>query len=62
MNGGNQTNLRKASVNARVFELFVPGLFTLILLACLAHMAYCAFQAQCGLTGGFQYAISAFAL
>lgn len=62
MNGGNQTSTQNVSVGARVVELLIPGLFTLILMACLAHMACCALQAQFLSTGGFEYAISAFAL
>lgn len=42
--------------------VLLPGLFTLILVACLAHMAYCALQGQCMPEKGFEYAISAFAL
>jgi len=43
-------------------ELLLPGLFTIILLSCLAHLGYCAMQAQLEPMARFQYAISAFAI
>jgi hypothetical protein len=45
-----------------VLELLLPGLFTIILLSCLAHLGYCALQSQLEPIARFQYAISAFAL
>lgn len=62
MNGGNQNHSRQLAIQSRLLEILVPGLFTLILMACLAHMVCCALQAQCVPEKGFQYAISAFAL
>lgn len=62
MNGGNQDCCGQGVSGARVMAVLLPGLFTLILVACLAHMAYCALQGQCMPEKGFEYAISAFAL
>lgn len=62
MNGGNYGDIRQMNARARLLELLVPGLFTLILMGCLAHMVFCALQAQCMPEKSFQYAISAFAL
>jgi hypothetical protein len=44
-----------------IVELVLPGVFTLILMICLAHLAYSAFQAQMHQVRTVDYAISAFA-
>ena len=43
-----------------LIELLLPGLFTIILLSCLAHLGYCALQSQLQSATSFKYAISAF--
>ncbi len=45
-----------------VWELLLPGLFSLVLIACLVQLACYALQAQAQPVSTFQYAISAFAL
>ena len=44
-----------------IVEWVLPGLFALILLACLTHLGYCVLQGNSLPSTGFQYAISAFA-
>ena len=43
-----------------LLEWVLPGLFALILLACLTHLGYCALQGLLMPDGGVNYAISAF--
>lgn len=62
MTGGTETSAQTATLRRWMLELLLPGLFTLILGACLVHMACCALQAQWQPVAGFHYAISAFAL
>ncbi len=62
MTGGINTTSQQGSEKNWVMELLVPGLFSLILIACLVHMATCALQGQGQPVAGFEYAISAFAL
>jgi hypothetical protein len=42
-------------------EWVIPGLFVLILLACLSHLVYSALQGSVLPTSGLHYATSAFA-
>jgi hypothetical protein len=44
-----------------IVEVVLPGVFTLVLIICLAHLAYSAFQAQEHQVRTVDYAISAFA-
>lgn len=62
MDGRDKIVAQQGIVRHWVLELLLPGLFSFVLLACLAHMACCALQSHCGPVVGFQYAISAFAL
>lgn len=45
-----------------VLELLLPGLFSLILITCLVHLACVALKAPLQPVNTFQYAISAFTL
>lgn len=62
MTGKTKSNAPGGGHMEWILELLIPGLFILILLGCLAHMGYCALQAQKQPVDGFQYAISAFAI
>jgi hypothetical protein len=62
MNAKHKIRPGQATVYYWLLELWLPGLFSLVMLACLTHMIYCAFQALAQPVSSFRYAIAAFAL
>lgn len=63
MNSGSKRRLPQPEVAEHwVWELLIPGLFSLVLITCLVQLACYALHAQAEPVSTFQYAISAFAL
>jgi hypothetical protein len=62
MNAEYKISAGQANVYFWLLELWLPGLFSLVMLACLTHMAYCAFQTLYHPVSSFRYATAAFAL
>lgn len=48
-------------VESWMVELILPGMFTVILLGCLAHLGFCVMQEYAQARQTTDYAISAFA-